>query len=253
MSLINFQEYLSSKGVLQDKPKVKIVADEVDIPSGRDIKPPKSQGMSNDHQPYSTNGKGVSSNEKSKGFGDQGCNDLKIDITKTPKTVKIPTATEWNLATEVSESILVNPKMLEHLVNELRKNNLLGPLVAELTDYKETFNHLSEIMANKVYGPVVCDRFAKSLKENVAPPFGDNDDEEDEEMDDLADFEGEDQDDEFGDEMPEDDSPIDEEPPSDRDLEPGLDGMGQKPRRNDQKPMSRALEHLNYSLRKDFI
>lgn len=246
MSLINFQEYLSSKGVVQDKPKIQLVAGDVDIPSGRDIKPPKSQNMSKDHQPYSTNGKGISANEKSKGFGDQGCSDLKIDITKQPKSVKIPTATEWSLATQIAQSILVQPKMLEHLVNELRKNNLLGPLVAELTDYRETFNHLAEIMANEVYGPIVCDRLAKSIKENVAPPFGDDDKEDL----DGADFEGEDEEDEFSDdEMPEDDSPIDEEPPSEDDMQPGMDGMGKKP----MKPMPRALEHLNHSLSKDFI
>lgn len=36
-----FMEYLSTKGVVQKKADVKVVADKVDLPSGRDKKPPR--------------------------------------------------------------------------------------------------------------------------------------------------------------------------------------------------------------------
>lgn len=263
----NFLEYLNSKGTMQDKPKVKDIADEVDMPKGRDIKPPKGQGMVGDQQPYSTDGTGISKSKKSdKGFGDQGDSDLKYDVTKNPKGDKLPTAEHTFLPKMVKDAILVNPKLIEHIVNELSKANLLGPLVAELSSYRETFTHLTEIMASESYGPSVCDRFARSIKESVSPGrYGSG---RDEEMD-QSDMEGEDEEEDMMD-MPEphpwdddmeDDplmggsdeeggAPFDEEPPSDEDLEPGMDGMGQPQKR---LPMPKALEHLNYSLGKNFI
>jgi len=258
----DFLEYLNSQGTMQDKPKVKDVADEVDLPKGRDTKPPKGQGMVGKQQPYAADGKGISKGKGDKGFGDQGDSDLKYDVCKNPKGEKLPTAEHAFLPKMVKDAILANPRMIEHIVNELHKAKLLGPVVAELTSYRETFTHLTEIMASEAYGPTVCDRFARSLQESVSPgKYGSGRDEflqkgldgEDEESpDELADFDGEDEipDDEMmGDE--EGGSPFDEEPPLDDELEPGMDGMGpQKPK---GLPMPKALEHLNYSLGKNFI
>lgn len=262
----NFLEYLNSKGTMQDKPKVKEIADEVDMPKGRDVKPPKAQGMVGNQQLYSTNGTGVSKTKKSeKGFGDQGDSDLKYTPKGTTvsdsKSEKLPTAEHTFLPKMVKDAILVNPKLIEHIVNELSKASLLGPLVAELSTYRETFTHLTEIMASEAYGPGVCDRFARSIKESVSPgKYGsgrdelihhDLGDDEEETPDELADFEGDEEipdDENLGDD--EGGAPFGEEPPSDDDLEPGMDGMGSQQKR---LPMPRALEHLNYSLGKNFI
>lgn len=238
----DFLEYLNSKGQMQE-PKTQNVADDVDIPKDRDQKPPKGQGMVGNQQPYSADGKGVSKG-KDKGFGDQGDSNLKIDV-KSTKKVKIPTA-EGTLAQQVRNAVLDNPKILEHLVNEFHKSGLLGALVGELTTYRETFQHLTEVMANENYGPAICDRFARCLQESVSPgKFGGSKEDFDSE---VADFEGDEpEDDMMDDDMGE--APFDEEPPSDEELEPTMDGM---PARKGL-PMPKALEHLSYSLKKNFI
>ena len=121
MAIIAFHEYLDSKGKLKE-PKVKTVADEVDVPKDRDTKPPKGQGMGGKQQPYAPDGKGVAKKSE-KGFGDQGDSDLQYDVTKNPKGKPLPTA-EGSLPVQMKEAILQNPRMLEHLVNELSKANL---------------------------------------------------------------------------------------------------------------------------------
>lgn len=257
MAAQDFLEYLNSSGSMQDKPKVKDVADEVDLPKGRDTKPPKGQGMVGDQQPYAADGKGVSKGKGDKGFGDQGDSDLKYDATGKPKDVKIPTAEHSFLPGKVRDAALENPHIIEHIVNELNKAGLLSAFVAEMAGYRGTFEALTEIMASEVYGPSVCDRFARSIQESVTPGrYGSGRDEfmpdeegmEDEEMpDEMADFEGEEEipeDDMIGGDEEMGDAPFDEAPPEDDELEPGIDGM---------PPMPKALEHLQHSLKKNFI
>lgn len=253
----NFLEYLNTKGTTVEKPKEKLVADEVDIPKGRDTKPPKFEGESGSANPYVSDGKKVKKASE-KGFGDEGDKDLKYDALKgTSGKAKILTAE--SLIQTVRNAILDDPRLLENLVASFHSAKLLGPLTAEMTQYRETFYHLSEIMANESYGPEICDKFAKALKEDVSPPFGDEDEEIEGADGSGADFEGDgEQEDEV---LDDEEVPMDDEMPMDGAEEPGLDGMGPLPKpeppmghpKPKMPPMGRALEHLTHSIRKRFI
>jgi len=278
MGFTDFHEYLNSKGAMQDTPKVKLVADEVDVPESKRKDAPKGVGMKNGKQPFSKDGKNVSEGKGSeKGFGDQGDKNLIYDTSKSPKPAKLPTAESFQLVHKVCDTIIENPTTLEHLVNQLGRAGLLGALVGELVGYKETFEHLAEVMAHKTYGPVVCDRFARAMKEDVAPPFGQaggspggdlggDDGQMEEPMDDgLGDDPlggpgaggeqvtcphcGGDISDLVGPNAGGEDAP----PPPEGDL--GADGAGPlpPPTPQTQPPMAGALEHFRHSLKKSFL
>lgn len=277
MALSDFHEYLNSKGAMQDKPKVKVVADEVDVPENRKKQPPKGMGMVGDKQPYTKDGKGVAKGNN-KGLGDHGDSSLGNHDSKSCKAAKLPTAESFELVHKIRDAIIENPRVLEALANEFNKSNLLGSLVGELVGYKETFQHLAEVMAHKEYGPVVCDRFAKALREDVAPPFGQGGDdfgsglESDDQMGGLGNDSG------MGDAgagsmggsdqvtCPHCGGDItdlvmggdDENAPPDDGMgggQPGMDGNGPLPPPNPQAkpPMGGAMEHFRHSLKKSFI
>jgi hypothetical protein len=174
MQRMSFQEYLDSKGNMETKPKVKVVADEIDAPADRMHKPPKALGMSNGQQPYS-DGKTVKTS-KDKSFGDQGDKDLMYDPTKGATPAKIPTAefVHYELIPLVREAIRENPAVLESLVRDLKRNGLIGPLVGELMTHNETFKHMAEVMGSETYGEETCDRFARAFQETVSPPVSGN-------------------------------------------------------------------------------
>lgn len=168
-----FLEYLNTKGHLQNKPEVKVVADKVDLPSGRAKKPPVGQGMKNGMQPY-LKSDGKVSRGTQKGFGDSGDRSLVYDVTKSPKPASIPTAESFyhhQLFPMVRETIKQNPALVEQLVRDLKRNGLLGILVGELSTHNETFQHLAQIMSNESHGPDVCKKFVRAMNEDVAPPM----------------------------------------------------------------------------------
>lgn len=168
-----FLEYLNTKGHMQAKPDVKVVADKVDLPSGRAKKPPVGLGMKNGMQPYVKENGGISRG-KQKGFGDSGDRSLVYDVTKSPKPASIPTAESFQhhqLFPLVRDTIKQNPALVEQLVRDLKRNGMLGILVAELSTHNETFQHLAQIMGSKNHGPDTCRKFVRAMSEDVAPPF----------------------------------------------------------------------------------
>lgn len=213
MAVVDFLEYLNSKGNVA-APSTN--ADNIDSPKDRENKPFKADGMVGEPNPYvATSG----SASKDKGLGDQGSTEFKYDI----KNVAGKLSESANLIQSVRNAMISDARVVEHLVNELAKSNLLGCLVAELSTYKETYQHLSEIMASEVYGQQVCDKFVKAMTEEISPPFNKKDD--DEEEVELSD------EDEDSEDM--EDALIDDEAPTPK--------------------MPKALEHFTQSLNKKFI
>lgn len=180
MKKTKFQEYVNAKGKLQD-PVVTLDGDNVD-PKTSPTKPP--QGGS----PYSVSGTKTKKSEK--GLGDEGDDELKIKISngklqeKSP--AKIPTVDEVSIASRIANTIAKNPVMIETIIRQLKANGCLGMLIAEVLNYKETFSHISEVMSHNTYGPELCMKLIRAMNEEVAPPFSDQLDDEEEDLGDDA-------------------------------------------------------------------
>ena len=163
-----FQEYVDSKGKIR-KPKVDVSGGDPD-PKTPPTKPPKEHG----DKPYAnSDGKGPK-NKKNKGFGDQGDESLKIKFDPKMKgkaPAKIPTVEQVELAAFVAEVAKSDSDFMEKLVHEMKQQDLLGPLVAEMFQHKATYVHMSEIMKHESYGPDVCSRLNRLMSEEVSPPF----------------------------------------------------------------------------------
>ncbi len=189
MAKRTFTEYLNTKNKI-DKPKVKVVADEVDIPKDREVKPPHFMGMTKDAKAYKQpqadgDKKGVKYG-KNTGLGDMGDKDCCYDVTKDKKPAKIPTAESFfYVFPKVRNLIQTDPELVTHLVREFKNNGILSILIAELATHNETFKHLAELMGSEEYGHELCNKLVKSMTEDIAPPMDDEmedeDDEEDEE------------------------------------------------------------------------
>lgn len=170
-----FSEYMDTKCKI-NKPKVKVVAGDVDMPKDRTKQPPKGVGMKNGKQPY-IGDKGVVRGSQ-KAFGEQGQKELVYDVSKETKPSKLPTADE-NLPTSetfalfprVREAIKENPTLIENLVRDLKRHGLFALLVAEVSDHPESFTYFAEIMASKEYGPDFCRKLARAMSEDVSMPF----------------------------------------------------------------------------------
>lgn len=179
-----FNEYLNSKGNVEDA-KVDIHGDRTDP-----MTPPNSPKGGG--KPYSSDGK-CSKKKGEKGFGDQGDKNLifKPDIENANKNgAKIPTAefAQYELVPLISESIEKNPFITETIVRDLKRRGLLGTLVGELMEHRETYKHLATIMGHKTQGQQVCQKLVRAMSEEISPPFGSNHDDE-EDMGDEGDFE----------------------------------------------------------------
>ena len=179
-----FQEYLNSKSQIE-KPKVSVTGDFTDPMTPPDA--PK------DGKPYGvSDGKKLKTN-KEKGFGDQGDSKLKyepkVDNTSSATAAKIPTAESAELCAILIDAIKKDPTVAEQMVSQIKRSGLLGVLVAEMLQYKETYSHLAEVMAHTEYGPPVCNKLVRAMSEEVAPPFSaslEGDEEEEEEPDEFA-------------------------------------------------------------------
>ena len=163
-----FSEYVDSKGKVR-KAKVDVSGGDPD-PKTPPTKPPKEHG----DKPYAnSNGKGPK-NKKDAGLGDEGDDELKIKFDPKMKgkaPAKIPTVEQIELASFVSEIALNDGSFIEQLVQEMKNNSLLGPLVAELFQHKATYVHVSEMMKHEQYGPEICSRLNRLMDEEVSPPF----------------------------------------------------------------------------------
>lgn len=182
-----FQEYLNSKKQIE-KPKVSVNADYTD-PMTPPNTAPKPQGGD-----YSDGGKKIKMGSE-KGFGDQGDSKLKyqpkVDNTSSASPAKIPTAEQAELCGIVVDAIKKDPTVAEQMVSQLRHNGLLGIVVAQMLQFKETYSHIAEVMAHTEYGPPVCNKLVRAMSEEVAPPFsasleGEEEDEEDPDENDFV-------------------------------------------------------------------
>lgn len=165
MKTMKFCEYMNSKGKI-DKPVVQADGDRVD-PMTPPNKAPEGQNYKcSDGKPKKA---------KESGFGDEGDPKLKyMPKTETPKgkaPAKLPTVEQVEKTSLFTKAVKKDPTMIETLVRQFSNNNLLGPLVAELCENRDTFKHLSEIMSHKEYGPEVCTKLVRAMNEEVAQPF----------------------------------------------------------------------------------
>jgi hypothetical protein len=230
MKTMKFQEYMNSKGKI-DNPVVKLDGDRID-PTDMPNKPP--QGGKN----YSV--KDGKSKKTNKGFGDEGDSDLKYNPkvdnnSKGKAPAKLLTVDELTMTSKMSNSIAKNPMLIEAFVRQLKSNGLLGILVAEMLNHKETFNQISEVMAHASYGPDFCKKLVRSMTEEVASPFSDQLDLEDEEDDedefntDGLDLEDDDDlgldDDSEEDPSMEDDPNMEDPSMEDPNMDPSMQGM----------------------------
>lgn len=185
----SFLEYVDSKGKLKN-PIISLDGDNLEV----DKSPDKPEGGGN---PYIA--KTIKANDKSKGLGDSGDQDMvyepsvdKSGKSKTP--AKIPTVNEISITSRYARTLSESPMLVENLVSQIKSKGMLGPLVAELLNHTETFNHISQIMAHESYGANLCNKLVKALNEDVAQPFSDElgdeqpDDEQSEEDEDEYDF-----------------------------------------------------------------
>lgn len=195
MKLKKFHEYLNSKGQV-DKPVVKLDGDRIDPATS----PDKPKGG----KPYKG---GKPKKAGSKGFGDEGDASLKYNPkvdndNKGKAPAKLPTVEQVETASLATKAIKNNPQLMETLIFQFKANGLMGALVAEMLNHKETFNHISEVMAHDTYGPDICQKLVRAMKEEVAAPFSDQldtDDEEDLDADDDMNHDHENgEDEEFG-------------------------------------------------------
>lgn len=154
-----FSEYMDAKGNIK-KPKVDISGGKPSPESPPD-KPPKEHGKA----PY------ISKGEKNgkKGLGDLG--DTKFDHKKEPAPAKIPMAEQAEITSLMTDAMKQDSSLVEHLVYQLRNKNLLGAVIAEMLNYKETYNHISEVMSHNDYGPSVCSKLVRAMNEEVSPPM----------------------------------------------------------------------------------
>lgn len=158
-----FQEYMDAKGTIK-KPVVCIVGGKPS-PETPPNNPPKEHGA----KPY------IAKSEKSKkAFGDMGDYEYKpgFEGQKQITPAKIPTAEQAEIVALVADAMAQDPTITENLVYQLRNKGLLANLVAEMLEYKETFKHITEVMSHSSYGPRVCSKLIRAMKEEVAPPFG---------------------------------------------------------------------------------
>ena len=213
-----FQEYLDSKGKLKDA-KVSVSGDLTDPEN-----PPNTPEGSK--KPYKSDGKKLKTNSE-KGFGDQGDDDLKykpdVQNFDGKEPAKIPTAEQVELCGIMADAIQKDPSVVEQLICQLRRKGMMGMLVAEMCQYKETFSHLVEVMGHETYGPVACKKLAKAFNEEVAPPFADVNDED---LDDDED-------------KPEDE-PHDGPENQDAEGEPLMNGVNKKALDNFKKAMAKT-------------
>lgn len=226
MSKRSFTEYLNTKSKIE-KPEVKVVADKVDLPKDREVKPPSFLGMTgkknNYAQPQADGDSKKVKFGKKEGLGDIAHDkEMYYDVTKDKKPAKIPTAESYIHVFPKARSVVQeSPELINQLVREFKNNGLLSVLVAELATHKETFKHLAELMSSKEYGQDFCNKLIKSIKEDIAPPVKAGDEEE---------------------EAPADAENDEEKMPEDAEQDPKAMVAAPKP---EAKP---ALEHLIHSL-----
>jgi hypothetical protein len=229
-----FYEYMDAKG----KIKATITNDK----SGDHVEKGKGKGKGTDG---SKAPKGIKTTDK--GFGDLGDKDLVIKFdkdgsTKAGKATKLPTVefAQYELLPLIRETIESNPLVTEDVVRELKRNGLLGVLVGELLQHRETYQHLADVMAHEQYGPETCRKLVRAMNEEAAHPFRDGLGEEEEEEEEEAPLANQDQEDGAG--VEDDDQMPEENPDDDEELElQGGDDDQSAANNNPPGPMTTAM------------
>ncbi len=182
-----FNEYLTSKGKVESG-KVDAHGDRTD-PMTPPTKPPKEHG---DKPYFNSNGKGEKHTDK--GFGDQGDKALKYepDIEcDSKKPASIPTVPEqfaqYELVPLVSESLGQNPHLAEALVRDLKRKGILGVLVGELMEHRETYKHIAQLIKHED-GDEIRKKLNRAMEE-VSPAYSSQTEEDDLEETGLEDVE----------------------------------------------------------------
>jgi len=176
-----FNEYLNSKGQVETG-KVDIHGDRTD-PMTPPNKPPKEHGK----KPYIAKGE----KNSQKGLGDHGEKELKYepDTGKdSKKPADIPTVesfAQYELVPLVSESMEQNPNFAEHVVRDLKRRGLLGVLVDELMEHRETYKHIARLVINE---DEKQNKLTRAMEE-VSPAYSSQTDEDDLEQTGLEDVE----------------------------------------------------------------
>jgi hypothetical protein len=181
------RKFLQWNEYLNDKGKVESGTTDIHGDKTTPMKSPNSPPGTQGHKPYCASDGKTIKHGKEKGLGDDGDKDLIFNFKpnedgKAP--AKIPTAEQYNLISTFRQALLKDPTLLEAFVRDLKRNGMLGQVVAELTDHNETYKHLAEVMGSK-YGEKVCDKLARAIyTEGTSPPFSEAkpDDEIDDEI-----------------------------------------------------------------------
>lgn len=165
-----FQEYLDSKGKIA-KPVVDVSGDQID-PKTPPNAPPKGG------KPYVA--KGADQDGKKKGFGDMGDKELEYEPATTKDNkghapAKIPTVEQIELATLLADAMMQDGTVVETVIDHLSQRGLLGVLVAEMLQHRDSYDHIAEVMSHKEYGPTTREclvrAWNKVQNEEVASPF----------------------------------------------------------------------------------
>jgi hypothetical protein len=118
-----------------------------------------------------------------------------------------------------------NPKIVEQLIHELKRMNVLGEMFRAALEHSESYLELCQLLEDDTYGEKRSRNFARALKEVVGPPMGLKPEDEEEGMEDeMGDEEGEDMvdPDEESDDMDDDSMDMDDEM---GDEDEDMDGM----------------------------
>lgn len=180
-------EYLNSKGKVETG-TVDIHGDRTD-PMTPPNKPPKEHG----DKPYA-NSDGKNTKKSDKGLGDQGDSALKYEpdtSDDTKKAASIPTAenfAQYELIPLVCETLERNSEMAEHIVRGLKRKGLLGPLVGELMEHRETYQHIQQLVSHE-NGQHILKKLQRAMEEEVSPSYSSKAEEDDLEKTSLEDVE----------------------------------------------------------------
>ncbi len=182
MEFISLKEYMDAKGKTKEKPKVSLIAKDVE---GEANKPPKAVGLQNGKQPQVAEGEtlnkfvktqasepyvATSIKNNDKPLGDLGSPDLKYDYdTNVPSTVREDNYLDVFPAAR--KLIAATPYLTEQFVREVKRNGVLYKLVSEMLNHQEFYKLLAEAMGHKKFGESVSKNLAKALMEEVAAPM----------------------------------------------------------------------------------
>ena len=262
------KEFLNQQGKMVDKPVVEPVADY----RGPDPKSPPGSD-----KPYRAAGQGTGRTKSETGFGDMGDQRLAyqpdVKLGDSPHVPGGKSAGGWENKTktesfidrtknmtfsEFTEHMLQNggfqaneairyivalanqnEQVLESLVHEMKRSNLLHSLMEHMLEYKESYGCLNELLGDGERGARRCYFLAKSMNEAVGPPMADLEDEDEpieppegDEEDALGDLEDEDtppDDDLEGIDDEDDEEDDDEDEEDDEEMDDSEDLEGDEP------------------------